>query len=66
MEHSGKWGEDLDAIAHLKTAFYSELCKILNEKFSMHAYPYEKHAIVLLVSWKAIRMRRINSSIGVS
>uniref|UniRef100_F1KTM6 Nucleolar protein 6 n=1 Tax=Ascaris suum TaxID=6253 RepID=F1KTM6_ASCSU len=48
MEHSGKWGEDLDAIAHLKTAFYSELCKILNEKFSMHAYPYEKHAIVLL------------------
>lgn len=48
MEQSGKWGEDLDAIAHLKTAFYIALSKILKDK-NIFAVPYSKHLLIFLV-----------------
>ncbi|VDN39301.1 unnamed protein product [Gongylonema pulchrum] len=38
MEQSGKWGEELGAIARLKTAFYVELAKILKEKTYFTAF----------------------------
>uniref|UniRef100_A0A1I7VA14 Nucleolar protein 6 n=1 Tax=Loa loa TaxID=7209 RepID=A0A1I7VA14_LOALO len=46
MEQSGKWGDDLGAIARLKTAFYIELSKILKEKHSMQAIPFDSYLIV--------------------
>ncbi|VDN42192.1 unnamed protein product [Gongylonema pulchrum] len=46
MEQSGKWGEELGAIARLKTAFYVELAKILKEKYSMQAVPFDDYLIV--------------------
>ncbi|VDM37097.1 unnamed protein product [Toxocara canis] len=48
LEQSGKWGEDLEAIARLKTAFYNAMCKILNDKFLMRACPYDTHALVVV------------------
>ncbi|VDK43455.1 unnamed protein product [Anisakis simplex] len=48
MEQSGKWGENLEAIANLKTAFYNALCKILNEKFSCRSFAYESYALVVV------------------
>lgn len=50
MEQSGKWGDDLGAIARLKTAFYIELSKILKEKYSMQAVPFDNFLIVHFVS----------------
>uniref|UniRef100_A0A158Q7J7 Nucleolar protein 6 n=1 Tax=Elaeophora elaphi TaxID=1147741 RepID=A0A158Q7J7_9BILA len=46
MEQSGKWGDELGAIARLKTAFYIELSKILKEKHSMQAIPFDDYLIV--------------------
>ncbi|KAM3720026.1 Nucleolar protein [Dirofilaria immitis] len=46
MEQSGKWGEELNAIARLKTAFYVELSKILKEKHSLQAIPFDDYLIV--------------------
>ncbi|VDK78472.1 unnamed protein product [Onchocerca ochengi] len=46
MEQSGKWGDELGAIARLKTAFYIELSKILREKYSMQAIPFDDHLII--------------------
>lgn len=50
MEQSGKWGDELGAIARLKTAFYIELSKILKEKHSMQAIPFDDYLIVHFVS----------------
>ncbi|VDM94980.1 unnamed protein product [Thelazia callipaeda] len=46
MEQSGKWGDDLGAIGRLKTAFYIELSKILNEKHSVQAVPFDDCLII--------------------
>ncbi|CAG9533984.1 unnamed protein product [Cercopithifilaria johnstoni] len=46
MEQSGKWGDELGAIARLKTAFYIELSKILKTKHSMQAIPFDDYLIV--------------------
>uniref|UniRef100_A0A915PV07 Nucleolar protein 6 n=1 Tax=Setaria digitata TaxID=48799 RepID=A0A915PV07_9BILA len=46
MEHSGKWGEELGAIARLKTAFYIELSKILKDKHSISAVPFDDYLII--------------------
>lgn len=50
MEQSGKWGDELGAIARLKTAFYIELSKILKTKHSMQAIPFDDYLIVHFVS----------------
>ncbi|KAL3993759.1 Nrap family protein, partial [Acanthocheilonema viteae] len=46
MEQSGKWGDELGAIARLKTAFYIELSKILKEKHSLQAIPFDDYLTV--------------------
>lgn len=50
MESSGKWGDNREAVALLKTAFYIALAQILNEQFS-RAIPYQDYLIVVLVNY---------------
>uniref|UniRef100_A0A0N5AKB9 Nucleolar protein 6 n=1 Tax=Syphacia muris TaxID=451379 RepID=A0A0N5AKB9_9BILA len=49
MEQSGKWGDDLDAIAHLKAAFYIALSKSLKIQ-KVDSTPCFNHLLVTLVT----------------
>lgn len=74
MEESGKWGEDLEAIARLKTAFYIALANALNEKYKFSATPFADFLLVnldtvlfrLIISYpKEVHiMRKINGGVS--
>lgn len=54
MEYSGKWGQSLDAINHLKTAFYIKLAELLVQKHAVRSFPYKEYLIVKLVSFYSV------------
>ncbi|TKR94170.1 hypothetical protein L596_008494 [Steinernema carpocapsae] len=48
LEKSGRWADDIPAIAKLKTAFYIEIGRALREQFSLRCYPQKERLFIIM------------------
>lgn len=49
LERSGKWGEDLDVISNLKTAFYVDISKRLKVSEKWFGIPTKDQLYLIIV-----------------